>query len=256
MEKRKLLLVIVSVGIFLVVVIGASIMVFSPKSRGTEAVVSARPPIPAGTAGGDRTQAPEPSSADPTEWVRNPQAVQGLQTPPQPASAARGDVIIIYGDNTVQGRPEGDPIPAGASGSGTLVIEVPKPSAAPAASVPAPAAPAPAGAPAAAPAAQKQTVAARPAAQPAKPVETRIYDDYWVQTGSFSSKARAENARTALSSKGISSVLEVKALQDKTYYRVRVGPYASKNEADYWLSLIKSIDGFGESYVSMVKTRR
>lgn len=261
MEKRKLLLVIVSVGIFLVVVIGASIMVFSPKTRRTETVVSAQPAIPAGTAGGDRMLAPEPSTADPTEWVRNPQSVQGLQTPPQPAAATRGDVIIIYGDNTVQGRPSGTQVSPGASGSGSLVIDVPKPEPAPAARVPVPAAPAPTPVPAASTAvpaapAQKQPVAARPAAQQPKPAATRIYDDYWVQTGAFSSKARAENARSSLSSKGISSVLDVKTLQDKTYFRVRVGPYASKNEADYWLSLVKSIDGFSESYVSMVKSRR
>jgi DedD protein len=30
---------------------------------------------------------------------------------------------------------------------------------------------------------------------------------------------------------------------------VRVGPYTSQNEADYWLALIKSIDGFGESQI-------
>jgi hypothetical protein len=34
-----------------------------------------------------------------------------------------------------------------------------------------------------------------------------------------------------------------------------VGPYNTKSEADYWLSLIKTFEGFGESYVSMTKVR-
>jgi DedD protein len=32
-------------------------------------------------------------------------------------------------------------------------------------------------------------------------------------------------------------------------YRVRIGPYTSQNEADYWLAMVKSIDGFEKSQV-------
>jgi DedD protein len=35
----------------------------------------------------------------------------------------------------------------------------------------------------------------------------------------------------------------------RIWYRVRVGPYTSENEASYWLALVKAIDGFGESQV-------
>jgi DedD protein len=93
-------------------------------------------------------------------------------------------------------------------------------------------------------------------AEPAKTTGPTVYDDYWIQTGAFSTKNLAESAKGTLSRKGIPSFVEIKTINGKTYYRVRVGPYTSKKEADYWLSLVKGLDGFEKSYVSLVKTRR
>jgi DedD protein len=76
-----------------------------------------------------------------------------------------------------------------------------------------------------------------------------------VQTGSFSTVARAEAVKDTLSAKGITSLVENREVQGKTYFRVRVGPYTSKNEADYWLALIKSIHGFEESLVFKTPAR-
>jgi DedD protein len=33
------------------------------------------------------------------------------------------------------------------------------------------------------------------------------------------------------------------------WYRVRVGPYTSENEANYWLALVRAVEGFGGSQV-------
>jgi DedD protein len=52
-----------------------------------------------------------------------------------------------------------------------------------------------------------------------------------------------------LASKGITSIIENRQIDGKTWYRVRLGPYTSEKEANYWLALVKSIDGFGESQV-------
>jgi DedD protein len=270
MEKRKLLLVIISVGIFLVVAVGASIFVFAPKTGDGQRISGpAEKPIAAGSEAAGLPQN-TPASVDASEWVKNPQAVQGLQPPPQGVATTRGDVIIIYGDiesetKTLVGD-TADVQRQNMDGNGNLVIEVPRPAtptipketsssisptgqskstgptAAATATVPA-----------------KPAVAPKPAAAPKpaqKTVQTKMYDDYWIQTGSFSAKERADGARTSLGAKGIKSIMEIKDLEGKTYYRVRVGPYTSKNEADYWLSLVKNIDGFDKSYVSMVKNRR
>jgi DedD protein len=89
------------------------------------------------------------------------------------------------------------------------------------------------------------------AKSPAKAVanSTKTPSNYWVQTGAFSTKIRAEGAKESLASKGITSIIDNRDINGKTWYRVRVGPYISETEANYWLALVKSIDGFAESQI-------
>jgi DedD protein len=94
--------------------------------------------------------------------------------------------------------------------------------------------------------------AAAPAVAAPKPAASggpKKADNFWVQTGSFSTVARAEAAKDMLASKGIISLIENRDVEGKTFFRVRVGPYTTKNEADYWRELIKVINGFEESQV-------
>jgi DedD protein len=72
---------------------------------------------------------------------------------------------------------------------------------------------------------------------------------FWVQTGSFSVKAGADTAKENLSSRGLTPIVTNSEVQGKTFYRVRIGPYGSKGEADYWLGLVKAISGFEDSQV-------
>ena len=81
--------------------------------------------------------------------------------------------------------------------------------------------------------------------------QTGIYDDFWVQTGAFSTIASAESVKETLASKGITSIIENGIIDGRTLFRVRVGPYTSRNEANYWLALIKSMDGFEDSQVRL-----
>jgi len=90
---------------------------------------------------------------------------------------------------------------------------------------------------------------AKPAA-PAAPVEAKkTYRDFWVQVGSFSTRDRADGVKGTLDNKGLSAIITNQEVEGSTRYRVRVGPYTSQNEADYWLAMIKSIDGFQESQI-------
>jgi len=73
--------------------------------------------------------------------------------------------------------------------------------------------------------------------------------DFWVQAGSFSTVVSAEGVKQSLESRGIKSVIENRNVDGKDMFRVRIGPYTSQNEADFWLSLVKSIDGFENSMV-------
>ena len=259
MEKKKLLLVAISVGIFLVIAIVAAI-VFAPKSAAAPAAALTRgsgpsnitvppppgyqPPLAGSNAPAAGTGTSQPASVDAVDLVRKPGDVPGLKPAPQ-GTMRQGDGFYVSG--TAQ--------PGSARSSETL-INVPKPSTAAVPDAP----PAVKAAPDAVPAAPKPVAAPKPAVQ-AKPqskapVQRKVYNDFWVQTGAFSTVAKAEGVKETLAAKGITSIIENRDINGKTLFRVRVGPYTSQNEADYWLSLIKSMGGFEGSQVRQTRTQR
>jgi DedD protein len=72
---------------------------------------------------------------------------------------------------------------------------------------------------------------------------------WWVQAGAFEKKNNADEAKKTLDKKGLGSLITSADVHGKTYYRVRVGPYTSQNEASYWRGLIKSVKGCGNAIV-------
>lgn len=98
--------------------------------------------------------------------------------------------------------------------------------------------------------------ASTPVAKPAAVKAPVTVTEYWIQTGSFSGKLNAEKARDTLKARYLNTEIFTREVAGKTAYRVRVGPYKNKTEADYWLGVVHAIDGFTESYVSEVKTKR
>jgi DedD protein len=235
MEKKKLLLVAISVGVFLVIVVGASLLIFSgndPVAKGQNL-----PPVIS-------------SGVDP--WT-----VRDMEQSAQP-------------ENTAEAKPETElqlfvseedvPVKPAESAPATITVVPPRAVAVP--DEPKPqrtAAPAQQSRPAAVPetprAVQPRPATPAPvaAARPQTPrTEARPFNsDYWIQTGAFSTQIRAEGAKESLADKGITSVIDNSNVNGRTWYRVRVGPYVSENEANYWLALVKSIDGFSESQVRL-----
>jgi len=238
MEKKKLLLVAISVGIFLVITIGAAILIFTPKNiTPPSSALTMRPVSGTATQGTEETGNANNAAPDPVDLVRNNSEVPGLKPYPEGAIPEESDYYV--------------------GGSGTrTVITVPKPSTAAVPDAP------PAGRAVSAPPVQATPVpvSVKPAPQPvvAKPAvqQTKVYNDFWVQTGAFSTIARAEGVKEALSSKGITSIIENREVDGTPLFRVRVGPYTSQNEANFWLSLIKSINGFEDSQVRQTQSRR
>jgi len=273
MEKKKLLLVAISVGIFLVIAIGAAV-VFTPKSptatsgattsRGNPANITVAPspsylppvsgldaPAPASApAATSAPESPQPAPVDAVDIVRTTGDVPGLKTAPEGTNRQGSDYYINGASRSSPGK------------TPDTVISVPKPStvavpdAAPNVVPERKAAPAPiAQKPAvSAPAAPKPVVQAKP--KITAPVQPKLYNDYWVQTGAFSTVATAEGVKETLASRGISSIIENRDVDGKTWFRVRVGPYTTQNEADYWLSLIKTLNGFESSQVRMTQSKR
>jgi len=238
-EQKKLLLVAVSVGVFLLVTITVAIVVLTPKVQ------------PHGTAF---------SSSIPIQPAGRIQPVESSNIPLQPIINNTQETNII-----IDGNPDTS-VALDRDNGDSLTILIPRPNAAAVPETPAPSS-AVAARPATPPAetrpvqtapAQTTAAAQRPAAQPAATPRTttpartttaRTTNDYWIQTGAFSAIIRAEDARELLASKGLTSIIENREIDGRVWYRVRLGPYTSEREANYWLSLVKAIDGFGESQI-------
>ncbi|MDR2489772.1 MAG: SPOR domain-containing protein [Spirochaetaceae bacterium] len=293
MDKKKLLLVAASVGMFLVIVFGAAILVFTPRTKTDGSVIAGTndwmPPVPAGggmngggiAAGGAQTGYPPPAGTVPPGWTQErgvppvqsgygqqPPVSTGYETGASSAAGAYAQPVDGggYADGTgsynVHGgvpaasgdvRAYGETPPA-AGRDGRTVISVPSPVNA---GVPqtAPRGSAPAvsqstvmqkEAPQQAPRAQTKPVAVK---KPVEMPEAVKKAGYWVQTGSYVKKSSADSTKDFLNTKGIASIVTNTNVDGRVFYRVRVGPYVSKNEADYWLSLIKTIDGMENSQI-------
>jgi DedD protein len=302
MEKKKILLVAVSVGIFLVIAIGAAILIFSPRSGvSSDAVVMERsnqdtyPPPSASENIPVYPRLTDPLGETPvgdsqTPAIPDPMYRYQYQPPQAPsgnASGAPASTAIQENNFYINGEAQRQPYYTERTETGTnertvtprVVISVPRPESAkipavpetaPAASKPAAAASKPAVSPAkpAAPSSAKSGAARQGTpAKPASPARTvaasapaarssGTYDAYWVQAGSFSTKVHADGVKETLASKGITSIIENRDLDGKTFYRVRIGPYTSQNEADYWLALIQALDGFEGSQVWKSQAQR
>ena len=208
-DKKKLLLVAVSVGVVLLIILAIPLMISSIRQSDSY------------------TRQAEVSVGFPTTPIETPAFTQDPEA-----------LLRSYGDqpaDTIAQQPVEAP--------DVTTITVPAPRAV---AVPdTPVRPAP------------RTTTARPAGRADAPKETaratadagKAHNNFWVQTGAFSTKIRAEGVKETLESKGITSIIENREINGKTWYRVRVGPYTSENEANYWLTLVKSIDGFADSQI-------
>ena len=77
-----------------------------------------------------------------------------------------------------------------------------------------------------------------------KNVTTKVPDRFWVQVASYTSKKTADEARAKLDSNKIQCEVFTHNDGNKLYYRVRVGPYTTKTEAEYWKKRLEEIDTF------------
>ena len=272
MEKKKLLFVAISVGIFLVIAIGAAFLVFRPSAApGTMAGSPAGPGVtwtpssyytgPSAAPGIAGPGIFQTAPVDAVDLVRGAEDMPGLRTLPDGTSQQAGDFLvqgqrstetmIRVPNPTTAAVPETPPAGRAAPPSPPQTTQVRTP--------PAQAAPAPQARPAQqtsrpAPAPATVAVAASQPRARAQAAQTGARNDYWVQTGAFSTVANAEGVRESLASKGITSIIDNRIIDGRHLFRVRVGPYTSASEANYWLTLIRSIDGFENSQVRQTQT--
>ena len=219
MEKHRILWVIFSLSLFLVVILAGGLYFLRPESQAA---------VP-----GPTRSASSAEQFDPFEYVRGTPELPGLD---EEHREQGGEELIL-----VVGEPE--PEEPG-------VVETARPvSARPVSTQALPAA----GTPRAQPVARKPAPAAP--VQKAAPRPVRV-TEYWIQTGSYQSHSRAEMVVASLAEQGLASKISTRSLEGETYFRVRIGPYGERREAEKFLEWIRSLSGFELSYISQVTSER
>ncbi len=128
------------------------------------------------------------------------------------------------------GKPVRQPAPAGAPGAsaaaaGAPVVVAPAPAAVPS--------PTPASAAVARPARDPAALLSGvPAPAPAAPAATAAGFDFYVQAGAYTRTEDAEGQRAQLAMLGQQAKISERAQAGRTVYRVRLGPFPSRDEAD------------------------
>ena len=287
MEQKKTLWIIAAVGAFLLVVLGTAGILYSPARNPTPAIASVAPVEKSKTSSGwtNQLDLQPPSSSNPGEIpaprvsdmivLADNTTVYNLPKSDDTSSATTIDLNALkngyIAESQVQAasQPQNINITVNVPG----VKEAPAPTATPvAASEPAvvketketketkPASLAKAEAKAAPKAAAKEKAAVKVNVNGNASVTVKTETkktQFWVQVAAYSNKKGADNARTLLDSNKIpADVFTYQDNKSKLYYRVRVGPYTTKSEAEYWRSRIVKIDEFAkaESFVTSTTT--
>ena len=280
MEQKKILWVILSVSLFVLIIFGIALFLYSP-SRNTATAQAGGETVPyeSGSAS---------TSVDPDLWARDPDRVAGLD---RNAPSATGNIINLNNLNIIstdgQSEQNGIDVSELTAQAGTAEVsglpkelaeqigiettpEQPEAQPAPAKNeVPAQpqtaasVQPQPKLAGEKKPAVEKKSAQASasvtikphaktPAAQPAAP---QVQTIYWVQTASLANRINAERARDKLAAQHMKVEIFTKETSAGLTHRVRVGPFTNSTEANYWLNSIKKIEGFEKSYVTEEKVK-
>lgn len=267
MEQKKTLWIIAATGLFLLVVIGAAIILYSPGNNPTPVIASV--PVPPQTSSGGWTMPLQPSdNQENSALSQNEGRFDSTFTQPEKQADADNiqhiqELTVISGKTNVyeitapesakdadlnaQNTIDLNSLKSAAeeikAGNKTVksVEKVAKTTAK---------------------TEQNSQASAKPAAKPvtktssakttvqnaAAKTSSSVAPRFWVQAGAFASKKSADNARTVLAENKIpAEVFTYTDAKKQVFYRVRVGPYTTKTEASFWKEKILKIDQFKDS---------
>ena len=257
MEQKKLLWIVAAISVFVLVIFGFALVIYSPPKTAETEMQTASAVIPGQSAEIARRNA---AAVDPDSWVKNPDVTPGLDTEIVPSSGAESITSInsAYGAREAEKHSRAETGESASSPTETISVRdlatrqaqeerSSRPAASAAARLERNNQPS-SSKPSASPARRQEAKPAAPARQPVV--------EYWIQTGSFSSKLNAESARKMLAERYLNAEIFTKEIDGAQTYRVRVGPYTDKDEADYWLGTITETPEFSGSYVSRVTAQR
>ena len=214
MEQQKLLWIVFALATGFLVVVAAAFILFVPPAESSVA--------------DQGIAAVDEDIFDVTEHLKNGDKPLALE-PEEPAQEETSFVIGVTED--AEPEPASTESTKGETGSVEVPAQVPetKP----------------------APEPQEVVRAPRPAPAPVKPAppKTVRVTEYWIQAGSFTQRSSAERARESLKEKEFDSVIFTRNINGTEYFRVRIGPYRHKAEAEKFLSYVKNISSFEGSQI-------
>lgn len=272
MEQKKILWVILSVSLFVLIIFGIALFLYSP-SRNSATAQAGGETVPYETAGTS-------AAVDPDLWARDPDRVAGLD---RNAPAAAGNIINLNNLNIIStdgqnGQANGIDVSELTAQAGAAEVsglprdlaaqigidttpEQPEVQSTPAKKEAAPQPQTAATVQAQLkPAVEKKVAQASVSIAPkakasAKPAAPQVQTLYWVQTASLANRINAERARDKLAAQHMKVEIFTKETSAGLTHRVRVGPFTNSTEANYWLNSIKKIEGFEKSYVTEEKVK-
>ena len=231
MEQQKLLWTILSVGILILILLGAGMFFFLPSDS-------------TGLAQNGKT----------TEWTKAAASAPAAEQKKPNQKATTAPAVPPQTSMPEIKKTPVQPSPAPKATPAPSTTPAPKQATAPAPK----ATPAPATKPATtttqqtkpATSTQQASKPAQTQAPAAKPAATAAKANYWVQVGSYATKDAAEKTKQELASKGYTSSIQSITTNGKTYHRVKIGPYTSRADVDTLLPKIKAIPGMGDSFIT------
>lgn len=243
-NTKKFLWLAAAVSLFALLVVGAAFILFAPAKT-------------SGQAPFDLKGKAESKQESPQDFLANAPVESATTQTTSPS----GDIIIVYGNNS-DGKTSAAPAETQQKpATTTIVVAPPAATVATATTVKQAEAPkasqiAPAAKTVVQPAAKAPAVTAKPkpapaAATPVKsPVPKAEAGDYWIQAGSFSVKDNADALKSSFKDKGLPTAVTVKDTDGKSRYLVKIGPYTTREEANKWLSAVKSVKGAEKAWIT------
>lgn len=274
MEQKRTLWIVAAVGVFLLVVLGAALILYTPQSK--QATIANSRVTNSSTASNGwislAPSAPLQTSTNPDEKADEESSVLSDKEIPNPAKTElRAEEVNIYAENAnvysekteLNKLGENATVKAESSEKPTtIVLTEPEKTAEAKASKPevskphsnvavknsvsekqkAPAKPEHKNTAKTAKTGQNKSVSAKPSVKEPEIVQ------YWVQVSALTSRKSADEARNKLGENQINAdVFTYTDNKKRLFYRVRVGPYTTKSEAEYWRTKISKIDSFQNS---------
>lgn len=274
MEQKRTLWIVAAVGVFLLVVLGAALILYTPQSK--QATIANSRVTNSSTASNGwislAPSAPLQTSTNTDEKADEESSVLSDKEIPNPAKTElRTEEVNIYAENAnvysekteLNKLGENATVKAESSEKPTtIVLTEPEKTAEAKASKPevskprsnvavknsvsekqkAPAKPEHKNTAKTAKPGQNKSVSAKPSVKEPEIVQ------YWVQVSALTSRKSADEARNKLGENQITAdVFTYTDNKKQLFYRVRVGPYTTKSEAEYWRTKISKIDSFQNS---------